>query len=202
MLDLTLRPLKDEALRRPAHALAPLVKPIWLTGLSLLASVLTAVLAWQGHTALAVATWLLGRVFDGLDGLVARLRQEVQDFGGYLDIVGDTVGYTLIPLGIALGVDTRSAWIATAVLLGSFYLNAVSWTYLSALLEKRGRGASSSGEVTSVAMPPALVEGTETIIFFTLFLALPALAPWLFSVMAVAVVVGVGQRLFHARELT
>ena len=74
-----------------------------------------------------------------------------------------------------------------AVLLATFYVNAVSWTYLSALLEKRSAGASRTGELTSIAMPPALVEGAETLVLFTLALLVPRDAPQVFAVMAVAV---------------
>ena len=39
-----------------------------------------------------------------------------------------------------LGVDDRATWIAVAVLLGLFFVNAISWSYLAAVLEKRARG--------------------------------------------------------------
>lgn len=202
MLDTTLRPIKDEALRRPAELLAPHVRPAWLTGVGLAATAAAALLVWQGHELLAVAAWLFGRLLDGLDGLVARLRSEVADFGGYLDIVVDTIGYALIPLAVAAAVDTRAGWVVAAVLLASFYVNAVSWTYLSALLEKRGLGASNTGESTSVTMPGAIVEGAETVVFFAVFLASPASMVWLGPVMAVLVAVGVGQRMLLARGLS
>ena len=49
-------------------------------------------------------------------------------------------------------------------------------------------------------MPPALVEGAETVVVFTLFLVLPSSAPLIFSLMAVAVMVGVVQRVAWARR--
>lgn len=201
MLDLTLRPLKDEALRRPAQLIAPHVRPAWLTAVGLGATLFAAALVWSGYEALAVAAWLFGRVLDGLDGLVARIRDEVADFGAYLDIVADTVGYAVVPLAVAAAHGQTAGWVVAAVLLAAFYLNAVSWTYLAALLEKRGRGASSTGESTSVTMPPAIVEGAETIAFFTLFLAVPASLPVFGALMAGLVVVGVGQRVRVARGL-
>ena len=44
----------------------------------------------------ALATLLLNRMCDGLDGVVARLTQPT-DFGGYLDIVCDFLFYAFVP---------------------------------------------------------------------------------------------------------
>lgn len=202
MFDLLLRPPKDRLLQRPAQALAPRCRPAWLTALGGVASLAAAGLAWAELPWAAVVSWLLGRTFDGLDGPVARLRGESSDFGGYADLLTDTLGYALVPLGVAMAIDTRTTWIMVALLLGSFYMNTVSWLYLAALLEKRGRGAQANGESTSVVMPSALIEGTETIVFFAVFLAFPAQARWIFPLMAGLVMVGVVQRLLWARRLT
>ena len=198
MFDLRLRPLKDRALSGVAERIAHVVGPGTLTLAGLALTLGAAGAAWAGLSALAVVGWLLGRLLDGLDGPVARARGTASDLGGYQDLLADTVGYVAIPLGVALAVDTRTGWITVAVLLGTFWVNGMSWSYLAALLEKRGLGASATGEVTSVTMAPALVEGTETIVFFTAFLALPSLTPWLFSAMAVLVAVNVLQRLAWA----
>ncbi len=115
-------------------------------------------------------------------------------------MLADTIGYVAVPLGVALGVDRTEAWIAVAVLLGVLWVNGMSWAYLAAILEKRGEGASSTGETTAVTMPPALVEGTETIIIYSAFVLFPSLAPWLFSAMAALVVANVAQRLSWANR--
>jgi hypothetical protein len=71
---------------------------------------------------------------------------------------------------------------------------------LSAILEKRAAGAATRGELTTVTMPRGLVGGTETILFYTAFLLWPGLLPWLFSAMAVMVLIGVVQRLWWAQR--
>ena len=147
-----------------------------------------------------MSLWLIARLVDGLDGPVARVRGEAGDLGGYLDMLADTIGYALIPIGVALGVDERGTWIALAFLLAALYVNAISWTYPAAVLEKRGAGARQQGELTSVTMPPALIEGTETIVLFTLFLAFPERAAWLFATMAGLVAVNVLLRLRWASK--
>lgn len=201
MLDATLRPFKDAALARPARRLGRWVSPGAVTAAALAAGLAAAGMAGRRLYGAALALWLVGRLLDGLDGAVARQRGRADDLGAYLDMVADTLVYAAIPLGIAVGVDERATWIAAGFLLASFYVNSVSWTYLSAVLEKRGQGAITTGESTAITMPPALIEGTETIVFFTLFLLVPGSAPWTFSVMAVLVGAGVGQRVVWARRL-
>jgi len=166
------------------------VSPVALSVGAALLSLAAAGAAWAGQPVAAVAAWLGGRVLDGLDGAVARRRGEATDLGGYLDIVLDTIGYAAIPLGLAAHADEQAVWIAAAVLLASFYVNSVSWAYLAALLEKRDVGAAAQGEITSVTMPRGLVEGAETIVLFTVMLAVPATVPALFWVMAAAVGLG------------
>jgi hypothetical protein len=64
-------------------------------------------------------------------------------------------------------------------------------------LVARYRGAGPR-PLTSVVMPVGVVEGTETLVFFTLFLAVPAYAGMLFYAMAAATAVGILQRVVWA----
>jgi phosphatidylglycerophosphate synthase len=200
MFDQRLREVKETALGPVAQVLARRVGPLPLSIGGVALSVSAAVAAWRGLVVLSVVAWLTSRMLDGLDGMVARCSGAASDFGAYIDIMLDTVGYTTVPLGVAASQDRLSVWLAAAFLLASFYLNAMSWTYLSALLEKRAMGASVTGEMTSVTMPCGLIEGTETIILFTLFLLFPSAAPVLFAVMAGAVAVTAVQRLVWANR--
>ena len=194
MLDSTLRPAKDRlfavAARTPLRRLHPTV----ISSVGLAAGVAAALAAWQTKSILAVGLWLFGRLADGLDGAVARSTDRSSDTGGLVDFLFDTIGYAAIPLGLAFGLDERSVWIATAVLLASFYLNAVSLGYIAALLEKRASGVVARGQVTSVALPRGFVEGTETIVFFTLALAVPDAAATIWWLMTVAVLITVLER--------
>lgn len=198
MLDLRLRPAKERLLDTVAAALAPVIGPGALTLAALTVTLGAAGAAWAGLRLVALAGWLLGRLLDGLDGPVARKRGQASDLGGYLDMLADTIGYVAVPLGVALSIDRTAGWISVAVLLGTFWVNGISWAYLAALLEKRGAGAASTGEMTSVTMRPALVEGTETIVIFSAFIALPAASPWIFATMAALTAVNVVQRLVWA----
>jgi phosphatidylglycerophosphate synthase len=198
VIDGRLRGVKDRLVDPVAGRLPAGVSPGRLTLASLAVGLAAAALAAGGMRWWALAAWLVGRVLDGIDGAVARRRGCQSDLGGYLDLMGDTVGYTAIPLGIAISQHDARVWVACAVLLGSFYLNTMSWTLLSAIAEKRSRGATAHGERTTVHMPSGLVEGTETIVLFSLMLALPTQALVLFWAMATLVAITVVQRVVWA----
>jgi phosphatidylglycerophosphate synthase len=171
--------------------------PPWLFSLAgLVMGLATAVALWQQLYLWGFGLWFLNRLFDGLDGAVARLRGRQSDFGGYLDIVIDFVVYAIIPVGLALGVGGTAVILSLIFLLCTFYVNAASWMYLAAILEKRH---TQKGErLTAVTMPHGLIGGTETIIFYTAFILLPGYLVWLFSVMGLLVLATIGQRLIWA----
>jgi phosphatidylglycerophosphate synthase len=199
MLDRRLRRMKEAVLGPVASRMARVVSAGSVTALAFIFTVAAAGAAWAGLFAIALLAWLAGRLLDGLDGAVARERGVASDLGGYVDMVLDTVGYALVPLGVALWLDTRAGWIALGLMLAAFYVNTISWAYLAAILEKRSLGVEVSGELTTITMPSALVEGTETIAVFAVFLIIPNRAPLIFTVMAAAVMVGAVQRLNWAR---
>ena len=153
--------------------------------------------AWQGRYGLALLAWLLNRFLDGLDGEVARLKNQHSDWGGYLDILADFVIYALLPISLMVSNTSLSGWFALAFMLACFYVNAASWMYLSALLEKR----QARPEVTSITMPKGLIEGTETIIFYCLFIIFPEFLPILYSLMALLVIITIFQRLSWAESV-
>jgi phosphatidylglycerophosphate synthase len=164
VLDHTLRVYKDDLLRPIAGQMGR-ISPNAITLLALvvgLAAAGAAALQWYW---VALGLWLLNRVFDGLDGMVARAHARQSDFGGYLDIVLDFVVYAAVPIGLYLGNQSGANALALILLLSSFYVNAASWIYLSAILEKRAAGAGARGELTTVTMPNGLVGGAETILF-------------------------------------
>lgn len=198
MIDGAIRPLKDRLVQPLARRIARRLPAAWITLFSLAFTVGASVLIATGVRWGAVSCWLVGRFLDGLDGPVAREADAQSDLGGYLDIMSDTLGYAIVPIGVAVSRPSGHVWAACAVLLASFYVNTMSWTYLSAIAEKRAVGAASSGEPTTVHMPTGLIEGAETIVLFTLMLALPTLASVWFFAMAALVAITVAQRVAWA----
>ena len=170
-----------------------------MTWVGLAVGVLGIVLTWRGALVWGLALWLLNRLLDGLDGALARQNDAQSDFGGYVDILADFVVYAGYPIAIAFAAPSHANSVALAWLLASFYVNAISWSYLAALLEKRQAGASAHGEQTSVTMPEGLIGATETIVFYCLFLLFPQWLVPLFSLMAALVALTILQRLRWAR---
>ena len=198
MFDAWLRAVKDRLLAPLARTLGPGVPPAAVTVLALVVGLLAAWAAFERRYLVALALWLLNRLLDGLDGSLAREHGRQGDVGGYLDILLDHVVYAALPIGLALGDGGRPALVAAVGLVASFYVNAASWMYLSAVLERRGVGAAARGERTSVTMPVGLVAGTETVVLYVLFLLLPAHLVALFWLMAALVLLTVAQRLVWA----
>lgn len=246
MLDRMGRSIKDSILNPLERAIPPGLSPNTITWISFLPGMLAAVCAAAGLWGWALAAFAVNRLLDGLDGVVARRRGRQTDYGGYLDIMVDFTVYAAIPIGVWLGSSAAAAGEGTAAtgppevlplitLLAVFYINAASWMYLSAVIEKRRvlggdqrRGSADAGSdeagsddtgrddtgrddtgsahaaggahLTSVTMPTGVVEGTETILFFALFLLLPDHYALLFWIMSVATAAGVLQRLLWARR--
>ncbi|HSH79476.1 MAG TPA: CDP-alcohol phosphatidyltransferase family protein, partial [Herpetosiphonaceae bacterium] len=173
MIDKVLRVPKEQVLAPVALRLPDAVHPTVVTGAAFVAGLAASAAAAQQWYGWSIAFWMLNRVLDGLDGTLARVHGKQSDWGGYLDIVLDTVIYAVIPFAIVFGSPSSAAWLSLALLLASFYVNGASWMYLAALLEKRRQGAATQGELTTITMPSGIIEGTETVILYTLFLLFP-----------------------------
>lgn len=113
---------------------------------------------------------LVSRIFDGLDGAVARLTKPT-DFGGYLDITLDFVFYGAIPLAFVLANPSQNA-VAGAVLIFSFYINGASFLASAIMAEKHKLTTTQRGE-KSFFFTTGLAEATETIAVFSLFCLVP-----------------------------
>ena len=118
----------------------------------------------------ALIFWLLNRFFDGLDGLVARKTGKQTELGAYLDILYSFFIYSFFIFALILvNIANEEIVIAGSLLLCLYYVNSVSWAFLSLLIEKR-RKNSESLFAKENRFPPALVEKGETIIFYMFFL--------------------------------
>ncbi len=192
MFDERLRGLKDRALN-PLSRMFNAVSPSVLTMFSLVCCVGAGLCSWRHYRWVSVALWLFGRLLDGLDGAVARRFDRQSELGGYLDLLADTVGYAAVPLGVAAGVHHINTWMWCAAMIAAFYVNTMSWTLLSALQERQKVSA-----LTTFHMPTGFIEGAETIVLFTLMLAIPSRANLLFGLMAGGVLISIVQRLVWA----
>ncbi|MCB0083783.1 MAG: CDP-alcohol phosphatidyltransferase family protein [Caldilineaceae bacterium] len=196
MRDSVLREQKDKLMLPVAEQLFSAIHPNVLSFIALGIGLLSAAAIWQQAYWAGLGFWILNRVIDGLDGLVARVHHKQSDFGGFLDLLLDFVIYLAIPLALTAANPAALNMWACLVLLSSYIINLLSWTTLSALLEKHK--LQTSGRLTSIEMPTGLVEGAETIAFYTLFLLLPTYLAPLFLIMAALVFFTASQRIWWA----
>lgn len=199
MFDELLRRVKDRLLEPVARWLGP-VNPNLISWLALVTGLGCAWASGTRHLRWALLLWVVNRFLDGLDGAVARVHGRKTDYGGYLDLTLDYVIYAAIPIGLVAGAPSTERWWALALLLGSFCVNAPSWMVLAAILERRGTREDGTAPLTTITMPPALIAGTETVVFFSLFLLFPEYLVPLYVLMALLVLVNVPQRLLWARR--
>jgi phosphatidylglycerophosphate synthase len=187
MLDQYLRIPKEKLMEPLAKGPLKNVSPNLISVGACFVSVGAGVAAWQGLNGLALGFWYLNRFLDGLDGTVARVNHKQSDFGGYLDIVLDMVAYVSIPIGLAFASQDLLVFIMLTLLFASFYINSAAWMMLAANLEKRNLGAEIRGELTSVTMPTAVIEGGEAVLIYSFFLIFPIWLPYLFGILTVLV---------------
>lgn len=106
---------------------------------------------------------LVSRLFDGLDGAVARLTAPT-DRGGFLDISLDFLFYAAIPLAFAIANPAAHA-LASAVLLAAFLGTGTSFLAFAVLAAKRGMASVAYPE-KSFYFLGGLTEASETLIVF------------------------------------
>lgn len=196
-----MRDVKEKTLAPIASHLSHRIHPNHISVAALGVGLASVVAVTQGQIGLGLAFWAVNRILDGLDGVVARYQGTQSDFGGYLDLLLDFVIYLTVPIAFVYAQPSPANLWTGLLLISSFVLNNISWAVLSAILEKRAWRAFQSnlgGKLTTVEIPTGLIEGTETVIFYSLFFLLPDQVAWLFGLMGGLVLVTVVQRVSWA----
>jgi phosphatidylglycerophosphate synthase len=197
MFDAALRPLIDPPLNvvgaRVARA-GVTADQVTLAGLA--AGLAAAGCIATGLTALALVPLALSRLFDGLDGAVARATRKT-DFGGTLDFACDVAFYGAVPFAFVV-LDPGGNGVAGAFLLLTFYINAA--TFLGyAVLAERHRMTSERHGAKTLYFTGGLAEGAETIVVFAAMCLWPAAFPLLAWGFGAICLVTAGSRLLLAR---
>jgi phosphatidylglycerophosphate synthase len=113
--------------------------------------------------ALGAVLILVSRIFDGIDGTVARMTQAT-DQGGFLDISLDFLFYASIPLAFAF-VNPAVNALPAATLLAAFIGTASTFLAFAVVAEKRAMHSSNLPD-KSFYFLGGLTEATETITVF------------------------------------
>ena len=119
----------------------------------------------------ALGCIILNRVFDGIDGELARFQKTSSSAGGYLDICLDFLFYASIPL--AFGIANPEEWgIPAMVLLATFIGTGSSFLAFAIAAEKFQIDRPQFANKSFYYMQ-GLTEGTETILVFLAFCIWP-----------------------------
>jgi phosphatidylglycerophosphate synthase len=172
MLDARLRRLIDpplERLSRPLAGVGVSANAASWIGFALGLGAMAAI-ASQAY-APGLGLLLLNRLFDGLDGAIARQRGP-SDLGGFFDIVLDFIIYSGIPFAFALA-DPPANGLPAAFLVFSFVGTGTSFLAFAIMAAKRGLSTELRGR-KSLYYLGGLTEGTETIAAFVLACLFPA----------------------------
>ena len=196
MQDAYLRRQKDRLLTPMAGQLFAAIHPNTVSIVALLIGLGSVGAIMVEYYWVALLLWVVNRIMDGLDGVIARVHHKQSDFGGFLDLYLDFVIYLTVPLAFIWAMPTTANLWAGLALIGSYVMNSISWTTLAALLEKRQR--QTTNRLTSMEMPTGLIEGAETMVFYTLFYFFPTQIALLFAIMAVLVYFTAAQRVWWA----
>ena len=172
MLDARLRPWIDPPLASAASRLQRFgvtADGVTWTGLGIgLAGALAVAF---GAPLLGLSLFVVNRLFDGIDGALARLKQPT-DRGGFLDVVCDFLIYAAYPLAFAVVDPARNA-LAAATLLASFIASGITFLAFATIAAKRSMTTTAQG-AKSIYSLAGLAEGFETIAVFVLMCLLPA----------------------------
>ena len=120
---------------------------------------------------LALGAIIINRIFDGLDGALARYSKQSSSAGGFLDITLDFLFYAAIPLGFILANPAQNS-IAGAILLATFIGTGSSFLAFAIAAEKF-KLDKPQFKYKSFYYLNGLTEGTETIALFIAFCIWP-----------------------------
>ncbi|WP_376984710.1 CDP-alcohol phosphatidyltransferase family protein [Bosea sp. R86505] len=184
MLDRFLLPVVKSVLQPVAAALAR--RGVGADGLTVagfaigLGAVPALALQFYGVALIAI---LVSRLFDALDGAVARLNGPTER-GAFFDITLDFAFYGCIPLGFALADPAQNA-LPAAVLLAAFIGTGSSFLAFAAIAAKRGL-TSDVYPQKGIYYLTGLTEGAETIAALALMCVFPGSFPLIAYVFAAA----------------
>lgn len=170
MFDARLRPLIDPPMNRVGAVLAAAglsANAMTLAGAAI--GIGSGVAIGFGWIGLGLALILVNRLFDGLDGPIARVR-GASGIGGYLDIVADFAFYVSVPLGFAFFARENMAF--ALILVASFTLTGVSFLAFAVIAAERGLKTEVHG-TKSFFYSTGIAEGGETIAVFVLMCVFP-----------------------------
>jgi len=195
MFDKHLRPWIDPPLNVLGRKLVQVgISANQVTLVGLMVGLAAGISIGFGYYWLGLLLILINRLFDGLDGAIARASHST-DFGGYLDIVCDFAFYVAIPIGFGFAAPGNLPF--ALVLVASFTVTGISFLAFALMAAKQGRETTAHGK-KSFFYSTGIAEGTETIIVFVVMCLFPTFFTALAVLYTVMCVLTVIQRSVYA----
>ena len=158
------------------------IHPNTLTWMSFFISSLSIYFILSDQPLMALILWWSGRLFDGLDGLVARAAKLQSARGGFLDISLDMLAYSLVAFSFFLRSEYDVLW--CAVIVGYVMCITTALSLGSVEVNKDNR---------SLRLASGLAEAGETGLFYSSILLFPQFEKYLLliwlSILGITVIV-------------
>jgi len=173
------------------------VTPNTVTVATFVTAAAAAVLIGTGSPRAGLAVWLVSRLGDGLDGVLARQTGRSSAFGGYLDITLDMTAYSVVALGFA-AAHPELGLVWPAILMG--YTLAITTTLaLSSAAVSAGRRVSDTDR--TFQFTTGVAEAGETTVMYVLWVMFPHWLAWLAWMWLAMILLTVVQRTWLASRV-
>ena len=163
---------------------------ISLFGLSM--SFLSFYLILEGLNNIALFVFLLGRILDGVDGIIAN-KTRITEFGGFIDIVFDLISYSLVPLAFILKDNSNA--IFGSILLATFF--GTSSAFFGIAIFENNKFIKRNPE-KSFYHVGGFMGGAITIFFLSLMFIFPEKFNLIALIFSVLCILGTIERIFYA----
>ena len=163
---------------------------ISLFGLSL--SFLSFYLILRELNYIALFIFLLGRILDGVDGIIAN-KTRITEFGGFIDIVFDLISYSLVPLAFILKDNSNA--IFGSILLATFF--GTSSAFFGIAIFENNKFIKRNPE-KSFYHVGGFMGGAITIFFLSLMFIFPEKFNLIALIFSVLCILGTIERIFYA----
>ena len=163
---------------------------ISLLGLSL--SFLSFYLILKDLNNIALFVFLLGRILDGVDGIIAN-KTRITEFGGFIDIVFDLISYSLVPLAFILNDNSNA--IFGSILLATFFGTSSAFFGIAIFENNKFIKRNPAKSFYHVG---GFIGGAITIFFLSLMFIFPEKFNLIALIFSVLCILGTIERIFYA----
>ena len=164
----------------------------YISLLGLILSFLSFYMILKDLIIIALFIFLLGRILDGVDGIIAN-KTRITEFGGFIDIVFDLISYSLVPLAFILNDNSNA--IFGSILLATFF--GTSSAFFGIAIFENNKFIKRNPE-KSFYHVGGFMGGSITIFFLSLMFLFPEKFNLIALIFSVLCILGTIERIFYA----